>query len=74
MNTLVSIKPGGFLLVGTFSMDTPAEYCRLPIYRYSEETLSAFFVSEFEQVYTKSFEGVNGSAPFIFGLFRKKNF
>lgn len=71
MNALQSIKEGGYLLIGTFSMDAPTECCGLPIHRYSEETLSNFFQPEFKKVYTKSFDGVNGSAPFVFGLFKK---
>jgi ubiquinone/menaquinone biosynthesis C-methylase UbiE len=30
LNALNSIKPGGYLLIGTFSMDAPAECCGLP--------------------------------------------
>jgi 2-polyprenyl-3-methyl-5-hydroxy-6-metoxy-1,4-benzoquinol methylase len=71
INALKSIKKGGYLLIGTFSMDAPTECCGLPIHRYSEEALSDFFQPEFEKVYVKHFNGVNGSAPYIFGLFKK---
>ena len=72
MNACQSIKKGGYMLIGTFNMDAPEACCGLPIHRYSEATLSDFFKGpEFEKIYVKAFDGVNGSAPFIYALFRK---
>lgn len=45
-----SVKPGGHLLIGTFSLQGPQTCSNLPVQRYSKETLSAQFKPGFERV------------------------
>lgn len=43
-----SVKPGGFVIVGTFAEDGPERCSGLPVQRYSAESLHAEFGASFE--------------------------
>ncbi|MCB9082414.1 MAG: class I SAM-dependent methyltransferase [Lewinellaceae bacterium] len=41
------VRPGGFLVLGTFSTDGPNKCSGLPVRQYNEETINARFASQF---------------------------
>nr|WP_134595056.1 class I SAM-dependent methyltransferase [Pseudomonas aeruginosa] len=43
-----AVKPGGFVVVGTFAEDGPEQCSGLPVRRYSADTLYAEFGAQFE--------------------------
>ena len=47
-NLLTSLKPGGYLVIGTFAPEAPAICSGLPVQRYSQEQLVKVLGEEFE--------------------------
>lgn len=74
-NLKVSLKPGGFLILGTFSDEGPEKCSGINVHRYSEAEMCALFEDNFDKI---SFQKVNHRTPrdvkqnFSFGVFRKK--
>lgn len=47
-NLLKALKPGGHLIIGTFSLEAPSSCSGLPVQRYSKESLEDVLDGEFE--------------------------
>ncbi len=68
------LKPGGYLIVSTFSLNGPKKCSGLNIKQYSQDSMKKLF-GDFE--YIKSFEEEHitpwrDSQIFVYGVFRKK--
>lgn len=70
-----SIKPGGYLIIGTFSENGPLKCSGIPIRQYTETQLSETFGESFEKIrcFTLDHPTPFGTVQnFIFGCFQKK--
>lgn len=69
------IKPSGYLIVSTFSMNGPKKCSGLDITQYSEDSIKKTFQKDFiharsfEEIHTTSF---NTKQNFLFNLFKRK--
>lgn len=68
------IKPGGYLIISTFSVNGPKKCSGLDITQYSENSIKKTFAERFEHI--KSFEEVhitpfNTKQNFIWSVFKK---
>ena len=69
-----SIKPGGFVIIGTFALDGPEKCSGLPINRYDAASLGELLGSGFELVHARRHEHATPWAAlqrFQFSLFRR---
>jgi len=69
-----SIKPGGFVIIGTFALDGPQMCSGLPITRYDAASLGELLGSGFELVHSRRHEHATPWAAiqrFQFSLFRR---
>lgn len=69
-----SIKPGGFVIIGTFALDGPQMCSGLPVNRYDAASLCEWLGSGFELVHTRRHEHATPWAAiqrFQFSLFRR---
>lgn len=70
-----SLKPGGFLILGTFSEDGPEKCSGINVHNYSEVEMNKLLERDFEKI---SFRKIDHTTPweakqnFSFGVFRKK--
>jgi len=68
------MKPGGYLVIGTFSEKGPKKCSGLPVKQYSDKSLSAFFANGFSRINCKEQNHITPSAStqnFLFCSFRK---
>ena len=68
-------KPGGYLIISTFSMHGPQKCSGLDITQYSENSIKKTFQNDFNHI--KSFEEIhttpfNTKQSFLFNLFERK--
>lgn len=71
-----SIKPGGLLIVGTFSTEGPTKCSGITIKQYSEETLSNVFNNGFTKINcftTDHLTPFNTTQNFIFCTFKRNH-
>lgn len=74
-NLKISLKSGGFLILGTFSEEGPEKCSGINIHQYSEAEMTSIFERDFDK---SSFQKINHRTPwdaeqnFSFGVFRKK--
>ena len=69
-----SIKPGGFVIIGTFALDGPQMCSGLPVHRYDAASLGEWLGSGFELLHTRRHEHATPWAAiqrFQFSLFRR---
>ncbi len=70
-----SIRPGGTLIIGTFSEQGPLKCSGIPIRQYNEDLLEATFAAHFEKISCETEEHptpFNTLQSFIFCTFRRK--
>jgi len=71
-----ALRPGGHLLVATFSLDGPARCSGLPVMRHSAETLKAEFENGFTWIDSAEERHVTPSAAnqsFVYGYFQRNS-
>lgn len=71
---LRALQPDGYVIIGVFAPDAPPQCSGLPVQRYSVETLSAFFGSEFEllrQRHEPHFTPSGLEQSYVYCLFRR---
>ncbi|MBF0320968.1 MAG: class I SAM-dependent methyltransferase [Nitrospirae bacterium] len=69
-----SLKPGGYLIIGTFSIDGPLKCSGLDVVRYSPETLSNEFGDGFDLIDSFGIEHItpaNKTQRFVFCCFKR---
>lgn len=69
------IRPGGYLVLGTFSHEGPQKCSGLPVQRYSAETLQEIWADAFETVrclYPEHLTPSGTVQEFLFCTFRRK--
>jgi 2-polyprenyl-3-methyl-5-hydroxy-6-metoxy-1,4-benzoquinol methylase len=69
-----AIKPGGFLVIGTFSEQGPKKCSGLEVKQYSEESLVQIFGNQFKKIYCQQVEHLTPTQAiqqFIFCVFKK---
>jgi SAM-dependent methyltransferase len=71
-----AIRPGGYLILGTFSEKGPEKCSGLEIRKYTEVSMSARFYNKFEKIRCMEEEHLtpfNTSQSFLFCSFRRKS-
>ena len=71
-----AIKPGGFVILGTFSNKGPEKCSGLPVQRYSVSEMCRLFEADFEMLSGKNLDHLSPSGKtqnFTFCSFQKKN-
>ena len=74
-NASESIKPGGYMIIGTFSNEGPKMCSDLPVQQYSEKELVSRFQENFDLVrgFTENHTTPSGSIQnFLFCIFKRK--
>lgn len=70
-----SLKPGGYLILGTFSENGPDKCSGIQIKKYSKKDMESLMQNDFQMLDFKNVDHVtpwNAVQNFNFGLFRKK--
>lgn len=70
-----AVRPGGWMILGTFSMQGPDQCSGIPIRKYSKESLSKLFLPEFDIIQCQYYDHQTpgGSLQnFVFCFFKRK--
>ena len=70
------VRPGGYLVIGTFSHEGPQKCSGLPVQRYSAESLQEIWEDTFEKVrcfYPEHLTPSGAVQEFLFCVFQRKN-
>lgn len=68
------VKPGGYALIATFSLEGAEKCCGLPVHRYSAERLKENIGVDFQLEKAMDYTFINphgGERPYVYTLFRK---
>lgn len=69
------LRPGGVVIIGTFSVDGPTSCSGLPVRQYSEDALTALFQPDFDKIRCIRVDHQKpsgGDQQFVFCSFRKR--